>query len=98
MLVLLLGLGAGIGLAWLTSQLRPVFFEARQIGDLLNLPVLGSVSMKSVGGELARSHRQVLGFTVACAAMLVVYVGLVVFQPVDRELLAGVLELPRTFL
>jgi len=45
LVVLLGGLAAGIGVAYLMHQLRPVFVSARQLTELTQLPVLGVVSM-----------------------------------------------------
>ncbi len=45
---------AGIGLAWLLSALRPVFYTKKQLGELTGLPVLGSVSLLSTHREAAR--------------------------------------------
>ncbi|MEL7023442.1 MAG: XrtA system polysaccharide chain length determinant [Pseudomonadota bacterium] len=43
--VLALGLGAGGGVAFLISQIRPVFHHTTALRDRLGLPVLGSVSL-----------------------------------------------------
>ena len=43
--VLLLGIGGGIGVALLCEQLKPTFYTTSQIMEVLDIPVLGSVSM-----------------------------------------------------
>ena len=43
--VLLAGIVAGLGVAYFMHQLRPVFTSQRQLSELTQLPVLGSVSM-----------------------------------------------------
>ena len=53
-LVFPVAIGAGIGLAWLLSVLRPVFYTRKQLGDFTGLPVLGSVSLHSTGRESVR--------------------------------------------
>ena len=44
-LVLLAGLGAGIGLAFLINQINPVFSNSRLLKEATGLPVLGSVQV-----------------------------------------------------
>jgi polysaccharide chain length determinant protein (PEP-CTERM system associated) len=44
-MVLLMGLGAGLGVAYVIHQLRPVFNSSRQLTEITRLPVLGVVSM-----------------------------------------------------
>ncbi len=43
--VLLAGLAAGVGIAYLLHQLKPVFSTAKQLSDITGFPVLGVVSM-----------------------------------------------------
>ncbi|WP_210395011.1 XrtA system polysaccharide chain length determinant [Motiliproteus sediminis] len=43
--VLVLGLGAGVALAFVASQVRPVFFSSRQLSSVTGFPVLGAVSV-----------------------------------------------------
>jgi polysaccharide chain length determinant protein (PEP-CTERM system associated) len=38
-------LAAGLGLAFLLAQLRPVFFDRRQLSEISGVPVIGSVNM-----------------------------------------------------
>jgi polysaccharide chain length determinant protein (PEP-CTERM system associated) len=42
---LLAGLGAGLGLAFVLSQLRAVFFDARAVRNTIGLPILGVVTL-----------------------------------------------------
>jgi hypothetical protein len=44
-MVLLVGLGAGLGVGYLMHQLRPIFNSSRQLTEITRLPVLGVVSM-----------------------------------------------------
>jgi polysaccharide chain length determinant protein (PEP-CTERM system associated) len=45
LMVLLVGIGAGVGVAYLLHQFKPVFSTTRQLHELTSLPVLGAVSM-----------------------------------------------------
>jgi polysaccharide chain length determinant protein (PEP-CTERM system associated) len=42
--VLMGGLGAAAGLAWLLAQMKPVFSNLRELRKLIEVPVLGSIS------------------------------------------------------
>jgi polysaccharide chain length determinant protein (PEP-CTERM system associated) len=55
-LVLLGGLAAGFGVAFLMSQFRPTFDERQTLSDALGLPVLGSVNMVWTS-EQVRAHK-----------------------------------------
>ena len=84
-LILFAALAAGIGVAWLMSQLRPVFNTARSLGDLTGLPVLGSVTITWID-RLAKEFRQsVVVVTGATAGLVVVcVVVLILHQPGAR--------------
>jgi polysaccharide chain length determinant protein (PEP-CTERM system associated) len=69
------GLAAGLGVAWLMHQLRPVFTSPRQLTDLTQLPVLGSVSMTWLERHRAAGRRAVWAYSLGAA--LLVLLGLV---------------------
>ena len=80
---MLAAVGAGLGCAFVASQLRPVFYNAGELGAMLELPVLGVVSKVAnpadKRGERADLARFVAGsaslvgvFAVALAAMSVI--------------------------
>jgi len=87
--VLLGGLAAGIGVAYLLHQLRPVFTSTRQLNELTQLPVLGSVSMTWLERHKAEERRAIWAYSVATAAL--VLVGLIVLgvQEVTSRMLHG---------
>mgnify|MGYP006281365483 CR=1 FL=1 len=68
--VLLLALGAGVGVAFLISQLRPVFDTRRSLQEGLGLPVFGSVSMVWTRGMLMRRRLEGATFLAAGLALL----------------------------
>jgi hypothetical protein len=55
-LPLLVGLGAGLALAFLASQLRPVFHDPSELRSKTQLPLLGIVS--TVMSDVARRRRR----------------------------------------
>jgi len=74
LIVLLAGLGAGLGVAYLRHQLRPVFTSARQLTDATQLPVLGSVSMTWVERHQAAGRRAVWAYSFATALLVLLAV------------------------
>ena len=91
--VLLAGLGAGGGVAFLISQLRPVFHHTGALRDRLGLPVLGSVSLV-VGAErrkqrIAQAAVFAGGLLTLIATFLVVLVTREQGMVAVRSLVAG---------
>ena len=74
--VLLAGLAAGGGLAYVLYQLKPVFDTARQLGAVTGLPVLGVVSMTWLEKQNLQKRRGLAAF-VGAAASLVLAAGVV---------------------
>jgi polysaccharide chain length determinant protein (PEP-CTERM system associated) len=68
--VLAAGLAAGLGIAWLMHQLRPVFTSPRQLTDITQLPVLGSVSMTWLERHRASGRRAVWAYSLGAALLL----------------------------
>ena len=68
---------AGLGLALLLSQLRPVFGDRRELNETFGIPVLGSINM--IWTEIQTKKRKVtnLAFAGGAVALLLAY-GLVV--------------------
>jgi polysaccharide chain length determinant protein (PEP-CTERM system associated) len=68
-LVLAVGLGAGIALAFLMSQVRPVFNDRSSLQDFANLPILGTVSMKWTERDVKRQRRGILALSMSVASL-----------------------------
>lgn len=71
--VLLLSVAAGVALAVLLDQLKPVFFEGRALRKVSNLPLLGTVSMLGSPLQAAQERRDVLAFAGSAAAYLLIF-------------------------
>ena len=69
--VLLFGIIAGAGVAYLLNMMRPVFSRARQLSEITGMPVLGVVSMTWLERYEAQASRTALVFGGAAAALLV---------------------------
>lgn len=72
LVVLLGGLAAGIGVAYLMHQIRPVFASVRQLAELTQLPVLGVVSMTWLERHQAQARHAVWVYSMAVAVLIVV--------------------------
>ncbi|HBG95299.1 MAG TPA: chain-length determining protein [Chromatiaceae bacterium] len=62
---------AGLAIAFLMAQLRPVFFDRRQLTEVTGIPVLGSINMIWVSRQRMRKRLSNLAFT----AVLLVFLG-----------------------
>jgi polysaccharide chain length determinant protein (PEP-CTERM system associated) len=75
-MVLAVGMGAGIGLAWLLSMLRPSIYTKRDFENITSLPVLGTVTRIWTHGELINRRMEVAFFALGCAVLLGLFVGI----------------------
>ncbi|WP_210544175.1 XrtA system polysaccharide chain length determinant [Rhodoferax sp. PAMC 29310] len=73
-LALLAGLAAGLGVAFVLSQLRVVYYDARALGDAVRLPMLGTVSMVMGDGATQRRRTELWKFFAAFGGLLIVFV------------------------
>ena len=90
--VLLGGLVAGIGVAYFLHQLRPVFTSTRQLTELTQLPVLGSVSMTWLERHKAAGPARDLGvLNRAVAALVVLALFTLAIQGPTARLLQGLM-------
>ncbi len=71
--VLLLGLGAGILLAFFLSQLRPTFDDRRTLNEAVGLPVLGSVSMVWTREQIGKRKRRHYAFLLTLLLLISTY-------------------------
>lgn len=69
-LALIAGLGAGIGLAFVLSQLRSVFFDARAVRNTIGLPILGVVTLVRTDAARQRDRRELRLFGLAFGSLL----------------------------
>jgi protein tyrosine kinase modulator len=72
--VLAAGLGAGIGAAYLLHQLRPVFSSTRQLMELTQLQVLGSVSMTWPERHRAIARRAIWRYALGATTLVLLAV------------------------
>jgi polysaccharide chain length determinant protein (PEP-CTERM system associated) len=93
--VLIAGLGMGGGIAWLMSQLKPVFVSPRQLRDAFkDLPLLGSFHWieSSRASSLMRWVRGNLAYASLASMLIAAFVALVAAQENLEQLARKVLE------
>jgi polysaccharide chain length determinant protein (PEP-CTERM system associated) len=91
LMVLLGGLVAGLGVAYLLHQLRPVFTSARQLTDYTQLPVLGVVSMTWLERHKARERRALWVYSGATALLVLLGLFMLLTESSASRLLHGVI-------
>ena len=74
------GFVVGFGLTILLALLRPTFVTVQQLREVLDLPVLGSVSMNWVDRVKRRKWREFVQFCGACAGLLLLFAGLILME------------------
>ena len=72
-LALLASLAAGLGVAFLMSQVRPVFFEAGSLRTATDLPLLGVVTLVRNDTVRRRESRSLRRFIASVAALVVLF-------------------------
>lgn len=70
---LLAALASGLGLAFLMSQIRPVFFDGAALRQVTELPLLGVVELVSNEGLRQHELRSLKRFLTALFALIVLY-------------------------
>jgi protein tyrosine kinase modulator len=78
--VLLGSLAAGIGLAFLLSEMRPVFLNTRTLRDVMGLPVLGSVSLKLMPKQRMKLRIEIVSFMLVVLLLLAAHGGALMLQ------------------
>ncbi len=74
------GFLVGFGLTILLALLRPTFISVQQLREILQLPVLGSVSMNWVPAIQRKKWYEFLRFCGACAGLLIIFAMLLLME------------------
>ena len=74
-LVLALGLGSSLGLAFVLSEIRPVIYETRVLRDITGLPVFGSISRIKTDENKKKERIEYTGYSSAFMLLIAVFVG-----------------------
>ncbi|MDO6542026.1 XrtA system polysaccharide chain length determinant [Photobacterium sanguinicancri] len=74
-MVLIVGLGAGTGMSFLSSQVSPVVTSANQLYQVTNLPVFGAVSATEQSGLTKTNKRKVFIFGAVLVGLITIFIG-----------------------
>jgi polysaccharide chain length determinant protein (PEP-CTERM system associated) len=91
LVVLLAGLAAGSGAAYVLHQLRPVFVTTRQLAELTQLPVLGVVSMTWLERHQALARHAVWVYSMAVGVLIAVAALMLLIQSATSHFLHGLI-------
>ncbi|HKE93638.1 MAG TPA: XrtA system polysaccharide chain length determinant [Povalibacter sp.] len=78
--VLLMGMGAGLGTAYLLNSLRPVFQNARSLSEVIGLPVLGAVSQTWVERHHAQARLRLMAYSSAVVVLVLAFGAMLVWR------------------
>lgn len=76
-IILFVGFGAGLGVAFLVSQIKPVVLSPSQLVSAFGIPVLGKVSHINAAEIAKVDRRRMLVFSASSLAILAIFVGLI---------------------
>ena len=89
--VLVLGFGAGIGLAFLMSQLKPVLVRGQQLTNITGFPIWGVVTHLDLDSIRRKNKFRMAVFAVSTGAIIFMYGVLVAADVMNIDLLSKVL-------
>jgi polysaccharide chain length determinant protein (PEP-CTERM system associated) len=81
--VLLLAVGAGIGLAIALSKIKPVFNSKRELSKLIGLPVIGAVSFEPPAELQKKMRLTLIGYFLIASSLFIFYFSVMYFYIVD---------------
>ena len=88
--VLFLGLLAGGGMAFLLSQLRPMFYDRRVLSAVTGFPVLGTVALSRNAPRRFRERLEIVAFLTVSGALLLAFGVVVASGGIDLPMIAEV--------
>ena len=90
--ILVVGLAAGAGVAWLIHLLRPVFHDVTDLRDSTGLPVLGAVSMTWIERHRSQRRMEFMSYMVAAGGLFAVFIVAFMFREPGGELIRQLLS------
>ena len=75
--ILVVGFGVGIGLAFILSQLSPVLVRPKQLLNITNYPIWGTVSHFDLDRIKRQSRMRLFVFLISSGVIVMIYAGLV---------------------
>ncbi|MEQ8483717.1 MAG: GNVR domain-containing protein [Pseudomonadales bacterium] len=86
LLVFMAGIGGAGALAFVLSQIKPIYQVPSDLFQMSDLPVLGSVGRYLSSEDRRRRNFEYIGFTASFALLCVTFVGVVLFEVVGPGL------------
>jgi hypothetical protein len=72
-MVLLVAIGAGIGVAFLLSQVRPTFSDEKRLREISGLPVFGTVVMAWTDAQRGKRRKRLIAFMLSFMSLFSAY-------------------------
>ncbi|MCU7948346.1 MAG: chain length-determining protein, partial [Candidatus Thiodiazotropha sp. (ex Cardiolucina cf. quadrata)] len=79
-IVLLASLSVGGGIAFLLSQFKPVYFDARTLRSELEFPVLGQVTRVMTDDVRMKRRVEISGFVSVVSMLFFLFIGIVLIH------------------
>lgn len=89
--VVFIGFGAGLGIAFLISQINPILIRGSQLTTLTSYPVLGVVSHLNVKGIRKVNRARILVFVFSSGVILMLYGALMATEIMNIDIISRVL-------
>lgn len=77
---LLLGLGAGLGFAFLLSQVHNTFSTANALRSTIDLPVLGTITAVSFESYTKRRRVEIVSFAIVFSGLILAYLFVMIYR------------------
>lgn len=91
--VLVLAIAIGLGLGFVVDRLHPVVYSRRDLFEIADLPVFGTISAAVSARDRALERGQTLRFAAACGGLLVaLFVAILLFSELGTEILQTPLQ------
>ena len=84
--VLILGFGVGIGIAFLVSQINPVLVRAEQLANMTGLPILGKITHLNIKQMQRKQKFRILVFSISSGVIFTFYVALVTIELLNIDI------------
>ncbi|WP_429929593.1 XrtA system polysaccharide chain length determinant [Alteromonas macleodii] len=89
--VLILGFGSGIGIAFLISQLNPILIRPKQLLNVSDYPIWGTVTHLNIEQINKTNRNRLLVFLLSSGTILAMYSALVAAEVMNIDLFGGLL-------
>lgn len=86
--ILMLGFGAGLGIALLVSQIAPVVLSADALHRATGIPVLGVVEDIDKENRVKSERLHMMVFALSCSGIFLMYFGLVTIEILNIDLMS----------